>query len=131
MSGRETSRAAGEALPRRHRLLRRADFVRCYRQGRRRHGELLILYCFEGETDREEPRLGISVSRKVGGAVVRNRTRRRIREIYRRWSERSKLPPLDLLIHVKPPTATATYSALEGELIRMLTPLIRSRRPVS
>ena len=61
-----------------------------------------------------------AVSRKVGGAVIRNRVRRRIREIYRRWKGRQQLPPIDLLVHAKPPAATAEFSDLERELERLL-----------
>lgn len=62
------------------------------------------------------PRLGMTVSRKVGGAVTRNRVRRRIREIYRRWKGRADLPSLDLLVHAKPPAGEAGFAALAKEL---------------
>ena len=66
------------------------------------------------------PRLGTTVSRKVGGAVTRNRVRRRIREIYRRWNGRRELPPLDLVVHAKPAAGTAEFSQLERELEGLL-----------
>jgi ribonuclease P protein component len=57
------------------RLSRSADFDRVFRQGRSHAGRELVLYVFpRGEA--EEPRLGLSVSRKVGGAVQRNRVKR-------------------------------------------------------
>ena len=55
------------------------------------------------------PRLGITVTRKVGGAVVRNRVKRRLREIYRRWPDQPQLPALDIVIHAKPSAARATF----------------------
>ena len=64
----------------------------------------------------EGPRLGMTVSRKVGGAVTRNRVRRRVREIYRRWKGRAELPSLDLLVHAKPPAGEADFGELAREL---------------
>ena len=85
---------------------------------------MVTLYCLSAEPERGYARLGISVSRKVGGAVVRNRTKRRIRECYRRWSERRRLPAVDLLIHVKPPAAEADFTTLRTEILDLLGPLV-------
>jgi ribonuclease P protein component len=63
------------------RLSRSADFDRVFRQGRSHAGREFVLYVFpRGEA--EEPRLGLSVSRKVGGAVQRNRVKRLLREAF-------------------------------------------------
>jgi ribonuclease P protein component len=123
MIGRQAHPETGEALLPHERLLRREDFLQCYRRGRRRHGLLVTLYFLSAEPERGYARFGISISRKVGGAVVRNRTKRRIRECYRRWSERRRLPAVDLLIHVKPPAAQADFSMLRTEVLRLLGPL--------
>ncbi len=112
-----------ERLPRAERLRRRSDYQKCYREGRRRHGALSILY--SAPNGLPHPRLGMTVSRKVGGAVVRVRLKRRIREIYRRWSERSRLPAFDLVVHVKPAAAAASFEELRAELqaqLRSLAP---------
>ncbi len=99
------------------RLRRRGDYLRCYRTGRRRTGALVILYFVSNLEDR--PRLGITASRKVGNSVVRHRLKRLIKEAYRRWSGRSELPPLDLVVHLKPEAAKGGSAALAEELRRL------------
>lgn len=69
---------------RRQRLSRSAEFERVYRQGRSFGNRQLVLYAFPNEAA-ERPRLGLSVSRKVGGAVERNRVKRLLREAFARY----------------------------------------------
>ena len=114
----------GESLSRAERLCRGSDYLRCYRKGRRLHGSFAVLYSVPN--DLPHPRLGITVSRKVGRAVTRFRLKRRIREIYRRWSERSRLPAFDLVVHVKPPAAQASFEQLRRELRGQLSSLLQS-----
>ena len=113
----------GESLSRAERLCRGSDYLRCYRKGRRFHGTFSVLHSVPN--DLPHPRLGITVSRKVGRAVTRFRLKRRIREIYRRWSERSRLPAYDLVVHVKPPAAQASFAQLRQELTSQLTGVLR------
>jgi ribonuclease P protein component len=63
------------------RLSRSAEFERVYRQGRSTANRHLALYTFANASE-EPPRLGLSVSRKVGGAVERNRVKRLLREAF-------------------------------------------------
>jgi ribonuclease P protein component len=65
----------------RGRLSRSAEFERVYRQGRATANRHLVLYAFPNPSA-ERPRLGLSVSRKVGGAVERNRVKRLLREAF-------------------------------------------------
>lgn len=67
--------------PGRRRLSRSAEFERVYRQGRSVANRHLVLYSFPNE-QADRPRLGLSVSRKVGGAVDRNRVKRLLREAF-------------------------------------------------
>jgi len=68
----------------RPRLSRSSDFQRIYRQGSSTASRFLVLYSFKrpAETGAEGPRLGLSVSKKLGGAVVRNRVKRLLREAF-------------------------------------------------
>lgn len=127
MSSQQASPGRGESLRREEGLRRRADFLQCYRTGRRRHGSLVILYFRQRPPEPPFARLGITASRKVGGSVVRHRIKRRIREIYRRWNERSQLPPCDIVVHVLPAARQAEFQALKQELLGLLTPLTRPR----
>lgn len=85
----------------------------------------MVLYSVANEVG--APRLGITASRKVGPAVVRQRVKRRIREIYRRWERRPELPSLDLMFHVKPSARNAAFSDLKRELLRLLTGVLPKR----
>jgi ribonuclease P protein component len=88
-------RPSGGRTPKRRRLSRSAEFERVYRQGRSKANRYLVLYAFPREdeqSDAEEhgPRLGLSVSRRVGGAVDRTKVKRLLREAF--WAEAERLP---------------------------------------
>jgi ribonuclease P protein component len=68
--------------PGRGRLSRSAEFDRVFRQGRSHAGRDLVLYVFPRAAEEDGSRLGLSVSRKVGGAVERNRVKRVLREAF-------------------------------------------------
>ena len=92
---------------RRGRLSRSGDFERVYREGRSHANRFLVLYAFpRGESDAgsDGVRLGISVSRKVGGAVERNAVKRGLREAF--WSFDSRLPrDHDFVLVARPDSA--------------------------
>ena len=128
MPNQQAPRILGESLLPEERLRRRADFLRCYKRGRRQYGQLVTVYFLERGQGEVCTRLGITVTRKVGGAVVRYKIKRRIREIYRRWSQRRELAPYDILVHVKPKARQVDFTALQKEIHRLLRPLTRGDR---
>jgi ribonuclease P protein component len=96
------SPGGGERAGRR-RLSRSAEFERVYRQGRSTANRHLVLYTFANATG-ERPRLGLSVSRKVGGAVERNLVKRLLREAFAR-AEPSMRGGFDVVVVARPGVA--------------------------
>jgi ribonuclease P protein component len=72
---------------RRHRLSRSRDFDAVYRRGRSVSTRFLVLYWFVRDEGGDAPRLGLAVPKAVGSAVIRNRIKRRLREIFQARSE--------------------------------------------
>lgn len=110
---------------RRGRLSRSGDFDRVYRDGRSYANRHLVLYSFpRGEGNGSEVRLGISVSRKLGGAVERNAVKRALREAF--WSLAGELPAdHDFVVVARPDAAglveregTPGVAAALAELVR-------------
>ena len=111
------------------RLTDSPEFERVYRQGTAYRGRLFSVHAFPNEHG--TPRLGLSISRKVGNAVTRNAVRRRLREVF--YSCVSELSGnLDLVVSAKPAAAEATFEELREEfgksLGRVGSPV--GRRPV-
>ena len=84
------ARGDGESRGR-GRLSRSRDFDRVYREGSSRANRHFVLYEFaRGEDESRERRLGVSVGKRVGGAVVRNKVKRVMREAF--WGLADRLP---------------------------------------
>jgi ribonuclease P protein component len=98
-------------------LRRRADFEAIGRQGTARSTPLLVLRWMR--TDRSETRIGMSTPRTLGGAVQRNRVRRRLRELIRERLGRIG-PGWDLLLIARPAAANASYAELGAAIDALL-----------
>ena len=103
-------------FPKHARLLKRADFRRVYDEGQRRSGPLCAV--FFRPNGLAETRLGITVPARVGGAVLRNRVKRRLREVFR--LNRATVPPgWDIVLNPREAAARVPFRSLEKELIRL------------
>ena len=85
-------------------------FRKLYRKGKSAAGKYLVLYCRRNGT--QENRIGLTVSAKLGHAVVRNRLRRRLREVYR-LHENQFQPGWDLVVVARSRAVNAPYQKLE------------------
>jgi ribonuclease P protein component len=102
--------------PRSGRLLRHADFERVYKQGRRHFSANMTVFYLQ-RTDGEGMRVGFTVGRALGGAVDRNRMKRRLRESVR-LCRPSASPAVDVVINPKNSVRTVEFSVLIGEVRR-------------
>jgi ribonuclease P protein component len=102
-----------QRFPKAVRLTHGSEFARLKREGSTTAGKLMVFSVLL-DGDESLARLGLITSRRVGGAVVRNRIRRRLREIFR--ARQSTLRPgVWLVIIVRQRAAVASFAALEAE----------------
>ena len=109
---------SSQSFPKSRRLLRRVDFQRVYDRGLKVSGPFFLLFVCRRE---EEGlcRIGLTASRKVGKAVVRNRAKRLLRESVRRnWDA---VPEnCDCILHVRAKIREASYVEVEAEILRTM-----------
>ncbi|HEV3233726.1 MAG TPA: ribonuclease P protein component [Candidatus Dormibacteraeota bacterium] len=103
------------------RLRRGADFRRVYSAQRRRDGRLMVVHA--AASDLDHPRIGFSVSSKVGGSVRRNLVRRRLREAARPLIQASR-EGVDLVVVARPEASSASFAELDAELRELTGSLI-------
>lgn len=95
-------------------------FRRLYHRGKSAANSYLVVYCRRNGS--AENRIGYTVSAKLGHAVVRNRLRRRLREIYR-LHEASVLPGWDIVVVARSRAVDASYPKLERSYLSLLDKL--------
>ncbi len=110
-----------QRFPKTQRLLRHAEFERVYKQGRRHFASHMTVFylarAVETADDSVGSRVGFTVSKALGGAVRRNRIRRRLREAVRLQG----VPPgtnADIIINPKRTLLSAEFSELRNEIAR-------------
>ena len=103
-----------ERFPHSNRIVRTVDYKTIYKVGKKIHSERFVLFYRKNEIG--HCRLGMTVSRKIGCAVIRNRTKRLFREIFRKTSE--EIPGnLDIIINAKSGCVSAGFNELREEFI--------------
>ncbi|HWR97305.1 MAG TPA: ribonuclease P protein component [Candidatus Methanoperedens sp.] len=112
------------AFPPGRRLKRPSDYRAVFNRGTKRHTKGFILFRAQGGSD--APRLGLSVGRKVGGAVVRNRVKRLLRESFRLHWREWDLDGADLVVIAKLPAVVLSLNEVSRELSGAVA--TRSRR---
>jgi ribonuclease P protein component len=119
MTGALAPVAPSQRLTTAERIRRRTDFQQVYDNGVRLHGRLLTIFVLS--TCAPVARIGIAATKKLGGAVVRNRAKRLIREVFRR----NKQPGVDVVVVPRREALSAPFQALETDF---RTVLARARR---
>lgn len=104
-------------LPRAARITAQSHFDRVYRQGRKLVSPGLLAWVLPSDSGRS--RVGLSVSRKVGGAIERNRVKRVLREAFRQLDVPPD-PPLDLVLVARPGRAPRTLADARDALALLL-----------
>lgn len=115
-----SKRRGSEGFGRENRLTRRRDFERVYREGVLLKNEGFRVYALQRE-EGAPPRLGLSVSKKLGKAVRRNRVKRWIREWFRRHKE--ELRGYDLIVQPRPSVSEWDYPRVCQSLEELLSQL--------
>jgi ribonuclease P protein component len=115
--GNDMASADSFSFPKTRRLTRASEYERVKRDGVTRRGKMLMLNVAPME-DSGQWRVGFVTSRRVGGAVVRNRVRRRLREIVRQYQHALR-GGFWMVLVARRDAANASYQQLEHEWLRL------------
>ncbi len=110
-----------ESLPKIARVAKRRDYLRTYDEGRKVFGRFVVL--FFAPRDSGPSRIGVTATKKIGTAAVRNRLKRWTREVYRRQRVPLALDGLgcDFIVNVKAAATTVTFAEYRDDLIRAIS----------
>jgi len=106
-------------------LKKNHEFKRLYNKGKSAASQCVVVYC--RRNGRSENRLGVTVSTKIGGAVQRNRVRRRLKEIYR-LNEDRLTPGYDVVIVARMRSRFAGYREIESSVLSLFKKLSLMRQ---
>ena len=107
---------SSQSFPKALRLLRRPEFRRVYEEGRR--GSARVCTIFYRSNGLPRTRVGITTPRSLGKAVLRNRIRRRLREVVR-LNQAAIAPGWDVVLNPRPAVAEIPFPALVREILRL------------
>src|SRR4051812_34233388 len=113
----------GLSFPKAKRLTRPAEFLQVKNDGTASRGVFMIVGIVNPAETERSFRAGFVTSRRVGGAVVRNRVRRRLREIVRRHQHAVR-PGIWMVLIARPAAARASSAQLEDEWLRLARPVL-------
>jgi ribonuclease P protein component len=120
-------RAAG--FPKHARLLKHSDFQRVYEEARKSFsGNVTALYRVRTESDGFGPRVGFAVGKALGGAVVRNRIKRRMRAAVSKHLGTVNCP-VDIVLHPRKSVLQLDFSKLNGEIQQLFAAVQKGARP--
>lgn len=112
-------------FPRSVRLLKHADFQTVYKQGRKSFsGNLTVFY--RNRNDGTGPRVGLTVGKVLGGAVERNRIRRRMRAAVQR-NLHLLANPLDVVMHPRKSVLNMEFGKLDAEIQQVFAAIQRGK----
>jgi ribonuclease P protein component len=111
-----------QTLPASQRVRRRTDFEHIYAHGLKRHGRFMTMFVLARESAGADlppgSRLGVAATRKLGGAVIRNRAKRVARELFRRHKPAAAL---DVVVVPRREFLTADFPSLEQDYVVLLS----------
>lgn len=114
-------RKTREGFPRHYRIVRASEYRSIYEAGRKVHSQRFVL--IGRENNLQHHRLGLTVSRKIGKAVLRNRFKRMFREVFRKSS--AEIPyHLDLIVNAKRGCSDVSYRILREEFLAAVRDLL-------
>lgn len=118
--------ARPEGLPKEKRIAKRRDFLRVYETGQKFFSRYAVV--FYAPNDMAHSRVGITATKKLGKANVRNRLKRWTREIYRRGPLSLDDRRFDIVVNVKPNAAGASFAEFRDDLVRALERVVAGAR---
>ena len=107
----------GYDFPRKERIRKRREFLAVYERGAEVQAACFVLYILEN--DLPHHRLGVTVSRKIGSSVVRNRVKRQLREVFRK-NKRAISPPSDVVVNARRSAASSSSQTIREDLLKAL-----------